>query len=100
MNRTTINLTYLLIDIRLNPQKIDLEFMQWLNQNNIKFKIIFTKADKLNKREFIENPENYLKILFDETSIHPEHFISSSKSKLGREEILKSISSELNSKKV
>lgn len=100
LNRTTINLTYLLIDIRLNPQKIDLEFMQWLNQNNIKFKIIFTKADKLNKREFIENPENYLKILFDETGIHPEHFISSSKSKLGRDEILKSISSELNSKKV
>ena len=100
LNRTTIDLTYLLIDIRLNPQKIDLEFMQWLNQNNIKFKIIFTKADKLNKREFIENPENYLKILFDETGIHPEHFISSSKSKLGRDEILKSISSELNSKKV
>ena len=50
LNRNNINLTFVLIDIRLKPQKIDLEFMLWLNQNNIQFKIIFTKADKLNKK--------------------------------------------------
>ena len=57
LNRNNINLTFVLIDIRLKPQKIDLEFMLWLNQNNIQFKIIFTKADKLNKKEFIQNPD-------------------------------------------
>ena len=100
MNRNNLSLTFILVDIRLKPQKIDLEFMLWLNQNNIQFKIIFTKADKLNKKEFIENPDKYLKILFDEIGIHPEHFISSSKSKLGREEILNSISLLIDSKKV
>ena len=100
LNRNNINLTFVLIDIRLKPQKIDLEFMLWLNQNNIQFKIIFTKADKLNKKEFIENPDKYLEILYDEIGIHPEHFISSSKSKLGREEILNSISSQIDSKRV
>ena len=100
MNRNNLNLTFVLIDIRLKPQKIDLEFMLWLNQNNIQFKIIFTKADKLNKKEFIQNPDQYLKSLFEEIGIHPEHFISSSKSKLGREEILNSISLQINSRKV
>jgi GTP-binding protein len=73
--------------------------MLWLNQNNLQFKIIFTKADKLNKKEFIENPDNYLKILYNEIGIHPEHFVSSSKSKLGREEILHNISLQMNSKR-
>jgi GTP-binding protein len=100
LNRTNIKLTFVLIDIRLKPQKIDIEFMLWLNQNNIQFKIIFTKADKLNKKEFIENPEKYLEILFNDIGIHPEHFVSSSKSKLGRDEILQTISLEINSTKV
>ena len=99
LNRNYINLTFVLIDLRLKPQKIDLEFMLWLNQNNLQFKIIFTKADKQNKKEFIENPDNYLKILYDEIGIHPEHFVSSSKSKLGREEILHNISLQMNSKR-
>ena len=99
LNRNNINLTFVLIDLRLKPQKIDLEFMLWLNQNNLQFKIIFTKADKLNKKEFIENPDNYLKILYNEIGIHPEHFVSSSKSKLGREEILHNISLQMNSKR-
>lgn len=99
LNRNHINLTFVLIDLRLKPQKIDLEFMLWLNQNNLQFKIIFTKSDKLNKKEFIENPDNYLKILYNEIGIHPEHFVSSSKSKLGREEILHNISLQMNSKR-
>ena len=100
LNRTNIKLTFVLIDIRLKPQKIDIEFMLWLNQNNIQFKIIFTKADKLNKKKFIKNREKYLKILFNDIGIHPEHFVSSSKSKLGRDEILQTISLEINSTKV
>ena len=94
-NRIHINLTYLLIDIRLKPQNIDIEFMLWLNENNLLFKLIFTKSDKLNKKELEVNPKNYLIDLFEKTGIQPEYFISSSKTKLGREEILKDISSEI-----
>jgi len=94
-NRTHINLTYLLIDSRLKPQNIDIEFMLWLNENNLLFKLIFTKSDKLNKKEIEINPKNYLIDLFEKTGIQPEYFISSSKTKLGREEILKDISSEI-----
>ena len=94
-NRGHINLTYLLIDSRLKPQNIDIEFMLWLNENNLLFKLIFTKSDKLNKKEIEINPENYLLDLYEKTGIHPEYFISSSKTKLGREAILKDISSEI-----
>ena len=94
-NRTHINLTYLLIDSRLKPQNIDIEFMLWLNENNLLFKLIFTKSDKLNKKEIEINPKNYIIDLFEKTGIQPEYFISSSKTKLGREEILKDISSEI-----
>ena len=50
-NRSNITLTFLLVDIRHNPQQIDLEFMDWLNNNNIDFKLIFTKDDKLKNSE-------------------------------------------------
>ena len=56
--RKNITLTYVLIDIRLEPQKIDLEFMQWLSNNNILFKIIFTKSDKLSKNQLDLNLKN------------------------------------------
>ena len=94
-SRGHINLTYLLIDSRLKPQKIDIEFMLWLNENNLLFKLIFTKSDKLNKKEIKVNPKNYLLDLYEKTGIQPEYFISSSKTKLGREAILKDISSEI-----
>mgnify|MGYP005724634151 FL=1 len=46
-NRNKITMTFLLIDLRLDPQQIDIEFMNWLDKKNINFKIIFTKEDKL-----------------------------------------------------
>lgn len=92
--RKNITLTYVLIDIRLEPQKIDLEFMQWLSNNNIFFKIIFTKSDKLSKNQLDLNPQKYLEKLFENLRIQPEYFISSSKSKNGKELILNDILSE------
>ena len=92
--RKNITLTYVLIDIRLEPQKIDLEFMQWLSNNNIFFKIIFTKSDKLSKIQLELNPQKYLEKLFENLRIQPEYFISSSKSKNGKELILNDILSE------
>ncbi|MEL0183626.1 MAG: ribosome biogenesis GTP-binding protein YihA/YsxC [Bacteroidota bacterium] len=92
--RKNITLTYVLIDIRLEPQKIDLEFMQWLSNNNILFKIIFTKSDKLSKNQLELNSQKYLEKLFEYLRIQPEYFISSSKSKNGKELILNDILSE------
>jgi GTP-binding protein len=93
--RKNITLTYVLIDVRLEPQKIDLEFMQWLSNNNILFKIIFTKSDKLSKNQLELNSQKYLEKLFEYLRIQPEYFISSSKSKNGKELILNDILSEL-----
>ena len=87
--------TYLLIDIRLKPQQIDLEFMIWLNKNNIFFNLIFPKSDNLNKTELDKNPKNYLKILQDSIGIQPEYFLSSSKSNYVKNEILNDIENEI-----
>ena len=95
LERKTLQQTYLLVDIRLKPQQIDLEFMIWLNKNNIFFKLIFTKSDKLNKTELDKNPKNYLKILQDSIGIQPEYFLSSSKSNYGKNEILNDIENEI-----
>ena len=62
--RVNISLTFVLIDIRLKPQLIDIEFMNWLSNNNIKFKIIFTKEDKLKLNQKNENASKYINEVF------------------------------------
>jgi len=94
-NRNKITMTFLLIDLRLEPQQIDIEFMSWLNKKNIQFKIIFTKEDKLKVTQKKNKAENYIQNTFKETDICPEFIISSSKTKKGRNKILKLIYSDL-----
>ena len=94
-NRKKISITFLLIDIRLNPQQIDTEFMEWLSENSIKFKIIFTKEDKLKVTQKEKKAENYITEIFKKIKIHPEFIVSSSKTKKGRDEILNLIYSNL-----
>ena len=79
---------FILIDIRHNPLKIDLDFMIWLVNNEISFSIVFTKADKLTPIELENNLSNYKKELEKTWEILPEIFISSSKKNIGKEEIL------------
>lgn len=80
---------FVLIDIRHEPQKIDLEFMFWLGENQIPFSIIFTKADKLKPGAINRKVTEYLAQL---TSSHweeaPPFFISSSANGTGKDEIL------------
>jgi len=90
-NRNSITLTFVLIDIRLDPQRIDIEFMNWLFKNNILFKIIFTKTDKLRKTEKEEKPSNYINKIKNTIKTSPEYIVSSSKDKAGRKEILQKI---------
>ena len=94
-NRVNLSLTFVLIDIRHDPQLIDLDFINWLSKNNVNFKIIFTKADKLKTNQKEEKVKKYIKALIKKIKISPENIISSSKLKLGREEIMNLIYSEL-----
>ena len=80
--------TFVLVDSRHAPQKIDLDFMEFLGTSGIAFCIIFTKADKLNKSTLPKNVAAYKKELLTYWEELPPYFISSSTDKTGRDEIL------------
>lgn len=88
LEREQMTNLFLLIDSRLEPQKIDMEFMEWLGENGIPFSIVFTKADKLKGGKLSGNIQMYLKELRRQWEQLPPHFISSSETKLGQNEIL------------
>ncbi|WP_299535297.1 ribosome biogenesis GTP-binding protein YihA/YsxC [Ulvibacterium sp.] len=80
---------FVLIDIRHEPQKIDLEFMQWMGENAIPFAIIFTKADKLKPQDLESRAAVYIqKLLEGIWEEAPTHFITSSTQGIGREAVL------------
>jgi GTP-binding protein len=94
LRRNNLHLTFLLIDSRHVPQKIDLEFMAWLNRNHIPFLLLFTKTDKLTKSQQTSNPSVYRKTLIETLNIDPEFILTSSEKKMGREEVLEVIERE------
>ena len=89
--RSNLLCVFLLIDARLEPQKIDLEFMEWMAINQLPFCIVFTKSDKLNKVVLAKNIAHYKKELLLSWEELPQIFISSSELKKGKEEILQFI---------
>lgn len=88
LERPQMTNLFVLIDIRLEPQKIDLEFFEWLGENGIPFSIIFTKADKLTSGKLKESLNKYLRKLQENWEDLPPYFVSSAEKKLGRNEIL------------
>ena len=88
LDRQQLTLLFVLIDSRHAPQKIDLEFIQWLGENGVPFSIIFTKADKLTKTALASNIAAYKNRLLEEWEELPEIFITSSETAYGREEVL------------
>ena len=88
LKRTNLLSLFLLVDSRHTPQKLDLEFMEWMGENGISFNIAFTKTDKLSKREAVENIENYKSKLSEVWEVLPNYFVTSSVKKEGVEEIL------------
>jgi len=82
-----INL-FLLIDVRHEPQKIDLEFIEWLGLSGVPFTLIFTKADKITLSKARANVDLFLKTLSEEWEELPPYFLTSSEKGLGRDEIL------------
>lgn len=79
---------FVLVDIRHEPQPIDVEFMYWLGSNQIPFSIIFTKSDKLKPAAIDRNIEIYKNKLLESWEVMPTYFITSSSHGTGREEVL------------
>lgn len=93
LEREQMTCLFVLLDSRLEPQKIDLEFMEWLGENGVPFAIIFTKADKQSIAKTRSNVNHYLNKLKEQWEELPPHFVSSSENKTGRKEILDYIDS-------
>lgn len=83
-----LSLIFILIDIRIAPQKIDINYINYIGKNKLPLNIIFTKSDKINKSSIKESVESFLNELSNYWSPLPNYFISSSKTGVGREEIL------------
>ena len=91
LKRRQLISAFVLVDIRHQPQKIDLEFMQWLGENAIPFSIIFTKADKLKPMAIERNIEEYQKVVLETWEEFPPFFVTSSETTLGKESVLEYI---------
>jgi len=79
---------FLLVDGRHKPQKIDLEFMEWLGENEVPFSIVFTKLDKLGPTVAKKSADEYLAQLLEQWESLPPVFMTSSKDGRGRDELL------------
>ena len=88
LGRTEMTNLFLLIDSRHAPQKIDLEFMDWLGENEVPFSIVFTKLDKLGVNAGKLKIEEYKKVLLERWEEVPPIFATSSEDGRGRDEIL------------
>lgn len=88
LGRTEMTNLFLLIDSRHAPQKIDLEFMDWLGENEVPFSIVFTKLDKLGVNAGKLKIEEYKKVLLERWEELPPIFATSSEDGRGREELL------------
>jgi len=88
MTRQEMTNLFVLVDSRIKPQKIDLEFMAWLGENGVPFSIVFTKLDKLSPTAGNKQIENYCTVLSEQWDELPPIFRTSSQDRRGRDAIL------------
>lgn len=88
LERPQLTNLFVLIDSRIEPQKIDLEFMEWLGENEVPFSIVFTKTDKNSPTRTRLNLEQYKEKLLEQWEELPPIFITSSETGVGREDVL------------
>ena len=88
LERKELVCLFVLVDSRHEPQKIDLEFIQWLGEEGVPFALVFTKADKLTKGRLAANLDAYKARLLEEWEELPPIFVTSSEQQLGRDELL------------
>lgn len=93
LKREQMTNLFVLVDSRLEPQKIDMEFIEWLGEHGIPFAIVFTKADKSKKSKLQANISTFLKKLKEQWEELPPYFITSSEDRTGRTELLDYIDS-------
>lgn len=93
LERTQMTCLFVLIDSRLDPQKIDLEFIGWLGENGIPFALVFTKADKQSTSKTQQNVNRFLDTMKEQWEELPPYFITSAEKKTGRKELLDYIDS-------
>jgi GTP-binding protein len=93
LEREQLTCLCLLIDIRHEPQRKDLDFLTFLGENGVPFVIVFTKADKITKSRQLTNVEQYMSVLTEQWEELPPYFITSAQSRQGREELLDYIDS-------
>ena len=88
LEREQLTCLFVLLDCRHEPQKIDLEFMEWLGENGVPFCIIFTKLDKLSHVKAVENIRAYKEKMLETWEELPIIFETSSEKRTGRDEVL------------
>jgi GTP-binding protein len=91
LTRSNLMSLFLLVDLRHEPQKIDMEFIEWLAMSQIPFVITFTKSDKLNKLNLEKNMSAYKKVLLQNWEELPPYIITSATTGVGKEELLQYI---------
>jgi GTP-binding protein len=95
-NRPNLLNLFVLIDIRLEPQEIDLNFLRWLGSNGVPFTILFTKADKLTRNKIQSNLAAYKKVVLLEWEEMPIYIVTSAETGSGKDEVLQLIESTNN----
>lgn len=98
LNRSNLVCVFVLIDSRLDPQNIDLEFLRWLGNMQVPFVLVFTKADKQSPNKTQACVAKFRKAMLNEWEEMPQYFTTSSVDKSGREDILEFID-KINSEK-
>jgi GTP-binding protein len=88
LNRKQLITTFVLIDIRLEPQKNDLDFIEFLGSNGVPFSIAFTKADKLTPNQALKKVNEYKASLLTSWEELPPIFVTSATNKTGKDELL------------
>lgn len=88
LSREQLVNVFVLIDIRLEPQKIDLEFMEWLGVSSVPFSIVFTKADKLSASKVRQNVDAYVRQMLETWEEMPPYFVTSAEKGEGRDDVL------------
>ena len=88
LGREQLANVFVLVDVRLEPQAIDQEFINWLGLSSIPFSIVFTKADKLSATKVRDNVAAYERKLLETWEEMPPYFVTSSEKGTGRDEVL------------
>jgi len=96
INRSNLVTTFILVDARLEPQKSDLELINVFGEESLPFVVLFTKIDKLSKRQLLINVENYKKRLSEQWEELPLSIITSAKTGAGKEDVLSYIAETIN----